>query len=271
MSLVSKFLAALLLLASVTACFGEDPVSITTCSGDVCSFIVFAENLISTPCQGYSVLVAYSKLSGATLIQCSKPESWESDISFIFDRYDPKLGPFELFGERFFSGEAFDQFRRIGIQDKSELVPLCPARKRERPANGQILIGKGEECYQLSYVTGGKSTLAVYNDNGKELAPASEQVAAKWATLVATLKPYMHEEPQSTVQGSVATVAVEKALLFLGPYENSGSKMYLVKGDKVQIVRYGGDDNWCYIRYQTHNGKTIERWVRVRDLQVAGK
>src|SRR5438270_13735265 len=113
---VFKLLLLVAFCVSAGTANDEHPVSHQNCAADVCSFIVWAKNLISQPCRGYSVDVAYSKLNGATLIQCSQPSTWQSNKSFIYDRSDPKVKPLEVLGWRFIRPEAFDDIKN-GIPD----------------------------------------------------------------------------------------------------------------------------------------------------------
>lgn len=43
--------------------------------------------------------------------------------------------------------------------------------------------------------------------------------------------------------------------------------MYLVNGDKVQLLDFNNDDeSMYYIRYVGKNGKTIQDWIKCKDL-----
>jgi hypothetical protein len=196
MSLVSRLLTLLICVA--LSVFAGEAVSEPACSADVCVLNVFAANLISAPCAGYSVLIAYSKKNGATLIQCSKPTAAENK-SLVYDRQHRGLKPFELLGGRFIRPDGFDKFGIDGIPDKFGPVPLCAAKNRKAPEAGQLLIaekqpnhsGNAPYCYRINYVKARENGLSVQSDQGTELAPLPDNVSLKWTKLIERLSPYI--------------------------------------------------------------------------------
>jgi hypothetical protein len=76
----------------------------------------------------------------------------------------------------------------------------------------------------------------------------------------------------------IASVTVGKAWLYSKPMSSSITEMYLVKGDKVQVLDVGeanekdeeeGNDPggfWYQVKYITKENKTIINWVKCEDL-----
>ncbi len=196
MSPVSRLLLAGLVYAF--SVLGGEAVSEPACSADVCILNVFATNLISAPCLGYSVLIAYSQKSGATLIQCTRPTTRENK-SFIYDRHHRGLKPFGFLGGRFIRPDGFDKLKIDGIPDKFGPVPLCAVKNRKGPGAGQLLIaekqpnhsGDAPYCYRISYVEARESSLSVQSELGTELAPLPDRAAAKWTSILEKLSPYI--------------------------------------------------------------------------------
>ncbi|WP_152529060.1 SH3 domain-containing protein [Stutzerimonas azotifigens] len=67
------------------------------------------------------------------------------------------------------------------------------------------------------------------------------------------------------------TVTSRKAILYEEPSVKSPTKMYLVKGDKVNLIEYTETENsgfWYKIKYINTKGKIIIAWLNCDDLQV---
>jgi len=66
----------------------------------------------------------------------------------------------------------------------------------------------------------------------------------------------------SAVLGNTAIVTVKKARLFSGPSDKDKTKLYLIKGDKVEIItrKKVADTTWFFIRFK--GKKTITRWMK---------
>jgi len=280
MSKISR-LALLGFIWSVAA-LADDRVAAPDCSANVCVVNVFDQSLITEPCTGSTVLVAYSTASGATLIQCNAGSSPEDNLTLVFDRRNQGIKPFEVQGGRFLRPTAWDQVAREGVPDTFGVVPLCPGTKRAAPGPGQLIIvekhpSDSEEhpyCYSVDYVMAGSNSLTMRSDAGKELTPLSEQGSKQWAALRQKLTPYTMAEKASEPArtGKAASVRSEKASLYLTPNKTEASKMYLIKGDQVEVI----DDSklgegWCMIRYVTKTGKAIERWALAQDLEIQQK
>lgn len=62
-----------LLLGAGCAIAAGQAIAPFDCVGTVCGFNVLARELRVAPCQGQSMLVAYSAASGLSLVQCSTP------------------------------------------------------------------------------------------------------------------------------------------------------------------------------------------------------
>jgi len=269
------------LICSVAA-WADDRVSGPDCSANVCVVNVLDNSLILGPCTGDAVLVAYSTTSGATLIQCSPSSGNEDNRTFVFDRLNGGAKSFEVQGGRFLRPTGWDQVEREGVRDVFGLVPLCPGTKRAAPGAGELILvekhpSDSDEhpyCYSVDYVVAGSSSLTVQSDDGKELAPLSEQGSREWTPLRQKLAPYSvaAKASQPAKTGKAASVSSAKALLYLTPSKTDASKMYLIKGDQVEVI----DDSklsqgWCMIRYVTKTGKAIERWALAEDLEIQHK
>ncbi|WP_347556088.1 hypothetical protein [Robbsia sp. KACC 23696] len=64
-----------------------------------------------------------------------------------------------------------------------------------------------------------------------------------------------------------STVTAGKALLYGDHSLSSTTHMYLVNGDKVQLLDFDNDDeSMYYIRYVGKSGKTIQDWIKCKDL-----
>jgi hypothetical protein len=185
-----KLLPVLLLAIRPDACRAADAVSGPECAAGVCVLNVLAPDLISAPCVGYSVLIAYSESSGATLIQCSKPAG-EENKSLIYNRHDRAVKPFEFEGGRFIRPDYLSKARIEGIPDRFGTVPLCPAENRKPAVNGELLIaqkqpGKSDDapyCFRIYYVIPGKSNIRVRGDDGRDEASGSDEAITEWVPL----------------------------------------------------------------------------------------
>ncbi len=285
MSPASKRIAVVVWLACACASFADDDVSPPECADEVCVVNVVADKLITAPCTGYSVLAAYSKSNGATLIQCSKPAAGDNK-ALIYDRRDHSVKSFEFDGGRFIRPDALTTAQTHGIPDKFGPVPLCPALNHEAAAEGELLIAekqpnnseKDPYCYRIHYIVAGKGSLRIRSDDGKELPPLSEEATAEWTPLREKLAHYVDREQAATRNqqahnpARMASVTSDKAPLFTSPDLTAASKMYLVKGDKVQVIDNSKmGDGWCLIRYVTKTGKTIEKWAKAQDLELQDK
>jgi hypothetical protein len=280
MSRACKSITVLVWLACCCGSFAEDEVSAPACADDVCVINVFATKLVVAPCAGYSVLAAYSKSNGATLIQCSRLAAGEENKSFVYDRQDREVKSFEFDGGRFIRPDYLATAEEKGIPDKFGPVPLCAAKNREAAAAGELLIAEKQPsnseddsyCYRIHYVVAEKGSLSIRSDNGKELSPLSEKATIEWTQLRERLSPYLDREQAAVAPKEDRTVTSDKAPLFSAPDLAATSRMYLVKGDKVEVVDDSKSANgWCRVRYVTKTGKTIEKWVQERDLDTPQK
>jgi len=240
---------------------------------------VIAAALVPAPCAGYSVLIAYSKSSGATIIQCSDPLNAQENKAFIYDRFDHSVGPLEYEGGRFIRPDSFGEIEKQGVPDKFGRIPLCGAKDREAPAAGQLVIVRKQPnasddapyCYRVNYVVAGKNSLAIRSDDGHQTPALSKKSALRWAKAQEELSRYIDvgSATGSTKPARTASVIAEKAQLFFSPDSGEASKMYLVRGDKVEVIDDRKlRDGWCRVRYVTKTGRGIERWAQTRDLDV---
>ena len=65
---------------------------------------------------------------------------------------------------------------------------------------------------------------------------------------------------------AVFTVPVDKVYFYTRPDENSKTRAYIVKGDKVEVLDQAGDfSEWLKIRYR--GKKTFVRWIKAIDIE----
>jgi hypothetical protein len=279
---ICRIAAGALCLIWVAAASADDAVAGPECSANVCVVNVIAKNLVTAPCTGYSVLVAYSTISGATMIQCTAATNAEDNRAFVYDRFHAEGKTFEFQGGKFIRPNAWEKVQSEGIRDRFASSPLCPGKKREEPVAGTLLIvekhpSDSEEhpyCYGVNYVVAEGSVVTLRSDDGKELTPLLEKESERWAALERKLSPYVAggDSSQKGKQQKTASVKSERASLYSAPNAADASKMYLVQGDRVQVIddsKLG--DGWCLIRYVTKTGKTIEKWAQAQDLELQDK
>ena len=278
--MVCKSLAALCLVWA-GFCVAEEAVSPTACSDGVCVSNVLSTRLIVPPCTGDSVLVAYSQVSGATLIQCSDPSDPEDNKAFVYDRNHTAAKTYEFRGGRFIRPNYLATAVSEGIPDRFGAVPLCAAKDRRPAADGELLLAEKRPndskeapyCYCIHYVMAGKGTLQVVGDDGKSVPALAPSEVEAWEKLRETLSTYIDPgSGASSTKAQVASVISTRARLFSSPDVADRSKMYLVKGETVEVV----DDSklgsgWCRVRYLNKSGKAIEAWMQARDLELTKK
>ncbi len=280
----SRILAGILAGGAWLSCAGvlgaaDEAVSAPECAAKVCTINVFAKSLITAPCVGFSVLATYSTRNGATLIQCSQFTEPENNRLFIYDRQKHDGKAFEFDGGSTITAEGLAEAKTEGIPDKFASRPLCAAKGREEPGEGDLVFiekrpNNSEDdpyCYRAYYVVAGASGLTVHSDEGKELTPLPEKGTEEWSRLRQKLEPYMAGEKaaEPAKPGKAAAVKSEKASLYMKANTSDASKMYLVKGDKVEVIDESkAGDGWFRIRFVTKSGKAIERWAQAQDLEV---
>ena len=169
-----------------------------------------------------------------------------------------------------------------GIPDKMGAVPLCTVKDRPTSAAGELLLVEKQPsgshgtpyCYRIHRVLAGKGSLQILSD-GKELRALSPTDIAKWSKLREALSPYVATHstggPLPSNAGA-SSVSSDKARLFQSPSLASRTTMYLVKGDRVDIIDDSKlDAGWCRIRYVGKSGKPIVAWIQSSDLSRTQK
>lgn len=135
------YFKGLLIVIILAACccesFAKD-VTDSECAAGVCTFHVLSDSLVVPPCNGYSVLVAYSESSGSTAIQCSSPTE-ESKV-YLFNRSGNLNKAYMLEGGRFLSSDSFPALVEEGVPDRFAPVPLC--NKLQKSSWGEIIIAE---------------------------------------------------------------------------------------------------------------------------------
>lgn len=198
MSRVCKLALALTGLVCTPANWADDAVSAPDCSSNVCVLNVLAPSLVTEPCTGYSVLVAYSTSTGATLIQCSSPSNAQENKAFVYDRRKPEGRPVQFSGGRFIRPDSWARIVAEGVPDKFAAVPLCPAKDRRAVEDGQLVIVKKElaagddgYCYRVNYVEAEDGRVTIRSDQGRVSPALPKAASAKWAKLKERLSGYV--------------------------------------------------------------------------------
>jgi hypothetical protein len=129
-------------------------------------------------------------------------------------------------------------------------------------------------CFRVYYVDG-EPKLTVRSDSGEQVKPADATTVERWQHIRSNLIPYMTanerrpDDPKESTRKAI--VRADRASLYLHPEPHSAGKMYLVKGDSVEILdRTKAAAGWYLVRYITKSGKAIEHWMRAEDLAGLG-
>jgi hypothetical protein len=189
-------IAGLLLAA---ACLADDAVAGPECALDVCTINIIDNKLIRAPCAGYSVLVAYSQINGATMIQCSKPMG--ESKSFIYDRLNRNAQSFEFSGGRFIRPDYLGRAKTDGIPSTYGPLPLCPDSRGVLGRPGELWMAERRPpssassgyCYRMYGVRTEHDTLAVRSESGSKLPPLPERAVAQWKSLRDGLSRYLRD------------------------------------------------------------------------------
>ncbi len=95
-------------------------------------------------------------------------------------------------------------------------------------------------------------TRSVYHDG---------QLSAK--LLVTNERKYVERRP------IVSSVRAERAGLYSAASDTSMTKLYLVKGDKVQLLDFDDSNGlWYLIKYVSKQNRSTTKWVRCKDLTI---
>jgi hypothetical protein len=246
------------------------PVVPFDCSGEVCGFNVVAASLVTAPCEGRSVLVAYSRTNGTALVQCADPGRTQDNLVYLFDRRSTTGPVYELDGARYVTGAFLAQAAAEGIPDRFGSVPLCVAPGAAAAGELTLVVkepnaGSGSPyCYRLYRASQQAGMLRVVAEGAAPPAPSTDG-RSRWTSLASQLLPHMQSAAVADA-GSAATVATAKARLYGRPEPSATTRMYLVKGDTVTLLLADNGGGWSRIRYTGKSGKAIERWIRTSDL-----
>lgn len=87
---------------------------------------------------------------------------------------------------------------------------------------------------------------------------------------VAIEKKIVSDEPLFSKRQAVSSqVKSAKAKLFTHPEEKSATRMYLVKGDTVELLDYSEKGSgWYLIRFKRRQKQDVVKWVKCSDLAV---
>ena len=198
MSRACRFLFFAVLLVAGSVAVAQQPVSEPACSDGVCVVNVISPKLIASPCVGYSVLIAYSENSGATLIQCSKPAQAQSNKVFVYDRKAAGGKSFLFKGGRFVRPDYLATAATDGIPDQFGPVPLCMSgHQKAKP--GELLIverhstssGNPAYCYGVNSVTVDEKQLQVTRDDGSKPPSLTDAEQKQWTPMWKSLGKYI--------------------------------------------------------------------------------
>ncbi len=246
------------------------------CVHGVCGFNALAADLRVAPCKHKSVLLAYERAGGATLVQCSSAAGSGDNLSYLFDRNRAQAGGVELAGTRLLKAGDLAEAAAVGVPDRFSPLPLCKPEPAAAAVGELLLIAKtpaagsdASYCYRLLRVRSSPRGVVVQGDDGSSQA-ASAKLLAKWSPLTARLLPYVDTDAGSQAvpaAGPTARVSRAKAVLFDTPDSTAPTRMYLVGGDTVQILDTAKrSDGWLQVRYIGRTGRPIDRWIRASDL-----
>ncbi|GFO62082.1 hypothetical protein M1B72_00930 [Geomonas paludis] len=183
----SNYILVLGSILCFTQSWAAEKASPPTCSSGVCAINIFAEDLMTSPCSGYSGIIAYSQSSDATLIQCSSPTK-ESKI-LIFRRGNKMGETYEFEDGHFFKPEYLAEQAADAKADGLIPVPACDIAKQRKTAG--LIVGEKEPtgseitpyCYRIYYIDASATALHVTRDDGYKVPPASKKKIAKWSAL----------------------------------------------------------------------------------------
>jgi hypothetical protein len=151
------------------------------------------------PCEGYSVLVAYSQASPATLIQCSKPLHEDETKLFIYNRKNAGAKSFVIEGTRFLRPDSLQTAKDEGISSSFGEVKLCAESQSARSEAGDLLIAEkqpdnsdtGLYCYRIWQVRFKDGSVQFAGEDGSPRPTTSAVETKRWARLRTTLAPYI--------------------------------------------------------------------------------
>lgn len=67
----------------------------------------------------------------------------------------------------------------------------------------------------------------------------------------------------------MSSVTAGKAWLYSEASNTSLTKMYLVKGDKVQLLEFDDSNGlWYFLKYSSKENRAILKWVKCEDLAI---
>jgi hypothetical protein len=184
----SLVLMAMLLAPAVLA---DDGVAPAACSAGICAVIVTDQRLVGAPCEGQSILLAYSALGRATLIQCSSTDAPMETLVYAYNRQDAAATSYELSGFKFVRPEAIARVAAGSASDRS-MLNLCPDQKSPAPVmQGALPLaekrpsGDSDQpyCYAVGYLFESHGVVSLTDEAREAARPLSASEARKWAPL----------------------------------------------------------------------------------------
>ena len=193
-----------MLLGAGCASAADPAIAPFACVEAVCGFNVLAEALRVPPCQGRSVLVAYSAVSGLSLVQCSSPGEPARHASLLFDRANPAWPGPAVQGTRFIKPDALADVSRDGVPDRFGPVALCAVPAAAAAMPGELLLLKWQPgagsaqaaCYALLRAQLVAGDVVLRGVDGAATPAPSTPEADHWQALVAGLLPWMPRAQQ---------------------------------------------------------------------------
>ncbi|WP_269503130.1 hypothetical protein [Burkholderia sp. IMCC1007] len=81
--------------------------------------------------------------------------------------------------------------------------------------------------------------------------------------IVTNQQDYAQRTPVTTV------VVSDRARLYNNHSDSSATEMYLLKGDKVQLVEFNGENGlWYFVKYLSKRRGAILKWAKCEDLAI---
>ncbi|RQN40800.1 hypothetical protein [Paraburkholderia tropica] len=81
--------------------------------------------------------------------------------------------------------------------------------------------------------------------------------------LVTNQASYTQRQPVTT------SVTTDKAWLYADHQDSARTKMYLLKGDKVQLIEFDDSNGlWYFVKYLSKEHGAISKWIKCEDLTI---
>lgn len=253
------------------------------CADAVCRDHVDGKGLVSAPCASEMLSVIFSQSNGAMIIQCdASSASPEESLLLLYDRLESTRSAYEFTDARVLTpgAEEWAALQTEGVPDKFGPKPLCNANDKRPPAGAFFIAVKtpkqGEDpeppyCYDLYLVSGDSGNWLLSTPFGKQQPQSlTAKDLARWKTLQENVMSSSDIQKQAAATGNeLVAIVSDKASLFSSPELSRITKMYLIKGDRIEILDSSRRAvGWVKIRYTTKSGKVFDNWIQANSLEA---